>query len=202
MSSQEGARELRLVLVLGLVGGALVLWGLHLPWARFELADEVTFRAHRLVVRGSAIRSDVRAAAYAGLAGTLALLATRSWGRVVVGALVAVAGGYAAVRCGLQLHERAATFVLDDLSRRGGCPAGTGPCGPSDLHRLAAPVWGRLLGLLGGLLLLGAGGLAVVRGRRWGGLGASYDAPGAPPPPPVTEKAVWDALDRGDDPTA
>jgi hypothetical protein len=56
--------------------------------------------------------------------------------------------------------------------------------------------------LAGGVLLALVGALVVVRGGDWAGLGSSYDAPGAAPEPPVTDKAVWDALDRGDDPTA
>ena len=58
------------------------------------------------------------------------------------------------------------------------------------------------LTLAGGVLLLLAGGLIAVRGRRWAGLSSSYDAPTAAPAAPVTDKGVWDALDRGDDPTA
>jgi len=46
------------------------------------------------------------------------------------------------------------------------------------------------------------GVLTVVRGRTWKGLGSSYEARGAKPVEPVTDKGVWDALDRGDDPTA
>jgi hypothetical protein len=55
---------------------------------------------------------------------------------------------------------------------------------------------------LGGLLVAGAGGLALVRGRRWPALGARYDRPaGAAARAPQSGAEVWDALDRGDDPT-
>jgi hypothetical protein len=55
---------------------------------------------------------------------------------------------------------------------------------------------------LGGLLVAGGGGLALVRGRRWPALGARYDRPaGATARAPQSGAEVWDALDRGDDPT-
>lgn len=55
---------------------------------------------------------------------------------------------------------------------------------------------------LGGLLVAGAGGLALARGRRWPALGARYDRPaGATARAPKSGAELWDALDRGDDPT-
>ncbi|HEV2088276.1 MAG TPA: Trp biosynthesis-associated membrane protein, partial [Cryptosporangiaceae bacterium] len=60
-----------------------------------------------------------------------------------------------------------------------------------------------VLGLLGGLLVAGAGGLGLARGRRWARMGGRYDSPAARPSVPSRDAAgVWDALDRGDDPTA
>lgn len=61
-----------------------------------------------------------------------------------------------------------------------------------------AATWWPALALVGGLAVTGAGVLAVIRGRHWPGLGARYDrgsagASGAP--------TMWDALDRGEDPT-
>lgn len=56
--------------------------------------------------------------------------------------------------------------------------------------------------VLGGLVLTGAGLVALATGRRWPGLGARYDrdpaASDAGRRPPAT---TWDALERGDDPT-
>ena len=53
------------------------------------------------------------------------------------------------------------------------------------------------------LALAGAGALTVLRGRSWPGLGQRYDAPAPRPVPegPPTERALWEALDRGEDPT-
>ena len=61
-----------------------------------------------------------------------------------------------------------------------------------------------------GLLGIGAGLLAVLRGRTWPAMGRRYERAGAATPAaarrPETDEdraqAAWKALDRGDDPTA
>jgi uncharacterized membrane protein (TIGR02234 family) len=64
--------------------------------------------------------------------------------------------------------------------------------------------------VVAGLLGIGAGLLAVLRGRTWPAMGRRYERPGAPVAPaaaarPQTDEdraqAAWKALDRGDDPT-
>jgi uncharacterized membrane protein (TIGR02234 family) len=71
-------------------------------------------------------------------------------------------------------------------------------------------VW-PLLAVLAGLLGIGAGVLAVVRGRTWPAMGRRYERAGAPAAAPAASRrpetdedraqAAWKALDRGDDPT-
>jgi len=56
--------------------------------------------------------------------------------------------------------------------------------------------------LLGALLLLVAGLVTTVRGPGWSALSQRYDAPAAKPRPRDPAVAAWDALDRGEDPTA
>jgi hypothetical protein len=122
----------------------------------------------RITRTGLQLEPGLRPLALVGLAATLALLATRRWGRVVVG--VAVAG------CGAAINALAL------------------PHGPGTWPLLAA---------LGGLLLLAAGALTTARGHHWAGLSAAYRTPAARAvEAPVTDKGVWDALDRGEDPTA
>ena len=74
--------------------------------------------------------------------------------------------------------------------------------GRDDLDRTGWP----LLALLGGLLLLAAGLLTAVRGRRWSGLGRRYEPPAArattrPTTRLTGERELWESLDRGEDPT-
>ena len=61
-------------------------------------------------------------------------------------------------------------------------------------------VWGMgpwpLAALAGALAIAAGGALAAARGRTWPGLGARYERPQAAPRTP------WEALDRGEDPTA
>jgi uncharacterized membrane protein (TIGR02234 family) len=64
-----------------------------------------------------------------------------------------------------------------------------------------------LLAALAGLLLTAAGTLTALRGSRWPALSGRYDAAAArvpsarPEPAHATTANLWDALDRGDDPT-
>jgi uncharacterized membrane protein (TIGR02234 family) len=71
-----------------------------------------------------------------------------------------------------------------------------------DAHFAATPGFGPwpYVALAGATLLTAAGALAVVRGRGWGAMSARYDAPVGDRP--VNESSLWDALDRGEDPTS
>ena len=57
----------------------------------------------------------------------------------------------------------------------------------------AAPV----LAAAGALLVVAAGLVTLARAGQWPGLGARYDAPRAP----RREESLWEALERGHDPT-
>jgi hypothetical protein len=59
-----------------------------------------------------------------------------------------------------------------------------------------------LVAAIGGLIGVLAGALTVVWSRNWTAMGAKYDAPSAPRPVKDPAAAAWDALDRGEDPTA
>ncbi|GAA4859925.1 Trp biosynthesis-associated membrane protein [Actinomycetospora straminea] len=126
------------------------------------------------------------------LAAVGGLVATAGWGRRVVGTLVAVAGLWAVLRAVTGLVAPA-TEALPIGVRPGDRPL------PAE-----AVVGGPLLALVGGLLMLAAGLLTV----RWAAvlprMGAQYDAPGAGaarPRPADPDRALWEALDEGRDPT-
>jgi hypothetical protein len=137
-------------------------------------------------VTGGDLLPWLPAVALVGLAGAGALLATRGVARVVVGGLLAVAG--------LPLVAAGAY----------GATTATG-------GRLVFPV---LLGI-GGLLIGYAGVRALRRGPSWPALGSRYERPAAAEHvgyedveyversgPSRSDVAMWDALDRGEDPTA
>jgi hypothetical protein len=59
-----------------------------------------------------------------------------------------------------------------------------------------------IVAALAGILAAVAFCAVAVAGGRWQGMGARYDAPKAPAREKDPTVAAWEALDRGDDPTA
>jgi uncharacterized membrane protein (TIGR02234 family) len=138
------------------------------------------------------------------LAAAVALIAVRSWGRVVVGVLVVAAGvalGTAAVR------TLTGTLAVDpaDLGSSIGLDRADVAVDPSVGWPVLALLAG-VVGVLGGLLV-------VLRGRGWPGLGQRYQRTGAetgrttgttrrrPETAEDRHQAAWKALDGGTDPT-
>jgi hypothetical protein len=60
-----------------------------------------------------------------------------------------------------------------------------------------ARVPGPVLVIFGALLIADAGGLALLRGRAWPRIGGRYERV----PQSTGPSGIWDALDRGEDPT-
>ena len=187
-------REIGLAVLLCLVGAFLVLVAAGRAWIELvvtsPLVDDRT-----LGVTGAELSPGVRALGLVGLAGVVAIAATRRTGRVVVGVLLLLVGvgvvalsvgvlGDAVVRAQDTLTVQEAGGALSDDSR------GT--------------VWPYACAA-GGLLLAAAGALVAARGRRWAALSQRYDAPAvreqAPPTPERAERELWESLDRGEDPT-
>jgi uncharacterized membrane protein (TIGR02234 family) len=192
-------RELQIAVLLCLLGSALVLFALGQTWYSFEAPGRLTIDAVRSRVSGSDLASGAEALGYVGLAGVVALAATKRWGRVLVGLLVLAAGvGVVAV---------VARVLVDGIGDRGVLRSLPG-CRQEVCQALVDATTTRTeagwawLTLLGGLLIALSGLLVAVRGRRWAALSSSYEAPAArAEEPPATDKGVWDALDRGEDPT-
>lgn len=180
MTASAGSprRELAGALLSGLAGGILLLIAAREPWASGHATTVPGFGPKRVDTAGHSVLPAVPAVGYLALAGTVAVLATRRAGRVAVGAVLAVAG----------IAVTVASGVAGVPHRLDGVP----------LDRTGWP----LAAVVGGVLVAAAGSLVVLRGRRWAGMSARYDAPARRPVPPAdTEAALWDELDRGDDPT-
>lgn len=192
-----------------LVGAVLVLLALVRDWATVPLAGSALLPGRDVGVSGAELVPGVRALALVGLAGVVGLAATRGRGRSAVGAVLGLVGVVVVVetvRAASDLRARVAG--LDAVGDAGGAGPVDGTAWPA-------------LAVLGALLLVAAGALVAVRGRHWSALSERYDAPvvgarGAPEPPPPatppvtppvappvahTDKALWDDLDRGEDPT-
>jgi hypothetical protein len=184
MTAPDERRELWLAVVVCAAGAGLVLWGSSGTWSTLT---PVGHQPGVVAVpsSGRTLYPAVAALGWLALAGSLALVALRGPLRRGLGVLLVLAGGVVALDVVIALGN---TEQLPDAGAESfALRTGTG--------------W-ILLALLGAVLVALAGGFTAWRGGDWVGLGSSYDAPGAAPEPPVTDKAVWDALDRGDDPTA
>lgn len=151
-----------------------------------QMTTELALSGRDLAPLGSA-------AGWVALAGVAGLLATRSWGRRVVGAIVALAGGVAGT-VALTFALTGHAFVEATLTARG-------LSAPSSV---AGTAWW-VVGAIGGLVVLAAGAAALVRGPSWPGLSGRYErnhaAAEASVDRPVGGIAAWDAIDRGEDPT-
>ncbi|GAA4784751.1 hypothetical protein GCM10023200_18100 [Actinomycetospora chlora] len=178
------------LLVLLLVVAAAVLWGSsRLTWVS-QVVESAT-GPRTSTADGAGAEPILVPWALLCLAAVGGLVATAGWGRRVVGTLVAVAGLWAVLRAATGLVAP----TLQALSV--GVRPGDRPLPPE------AVASGPLLAVLGGLLMLAAGLLTV----RWAAvlprMGARYDAPGERRPAPADpDRALWEALDEGSDPTA
>jgi uncharacterized membrane protein (TIGR02234 family) len=181
------------------VAGALALVAGGQAWATVTAQREAPLPPVTGVVSGAAAAPLVPAAGLVLLAAGVALLAVRGTGRVVVGLLMAVAGGVLAWS-----GVRAFTGGLD-------AAAAQEFAGRSTVTTEISAAW-PVLAVLAGLLGIAAGLLAVLRGRGWPAMGRRYERAGAAAPEaaaarrPETDddraQAAWKALDRGEDPTS
>jgi uncharacterized membrane protein (TIGR02234 family) len=183
-------RELQAAVGLLLAGSAVVLLAASRPWGAAVVDQGARLPVRHVQVTGDDLAAGLRALGLVALAGVVALVATKAWGRLLVGALV-LGSGLGVV--GLALAAGGATAVRDHLPAD--VEAGT-------VRDVTTTGWPAGAGL-GGALVAASGALVLLRGRRWATLSSAYRPPAArAPEPPTTDKAVWDALDRGEDPTS
>ncbi|WP_020573494.1 Trp biosynthesis-associated membrane protein [Actinopolymorpha alba] len=183
-------REVFTALGLVLLGAALVLLAASRTWlsASSVIPDFPVARVH---VSGGEASPLTRALGYVALAGVVALLATRRWGRQLVGGLLALTGAGVVVAGAIfwsldrLIAESALERVMHDPSL-------------SVYAKDVATTGWPIVAMIGGLLVAVGGVLALLRGRRWPVMGSRYDAPGVRR---RTDTDPWAALDRGEDPT-
>jgi uncharacterized membrane protein (TIGR02234 family) len=195
-------RELTTAVVAAAAAGGLALFAGGQTWAEITAERPAPLPPVTGVLSGADAAPLVPATGLLLLAAAVALLAVRGVGRVLLGLLLAVAGGVLAWS-GL----RALTGGLDDAAAEETLGRGTTAAD-------VAAGW-PALALAAGLLGAAAGVLVVLRGRGWPAMGRRYErgpggggaAPRAATSParPQTDEdraqAAWKALDRGEDPT-
>ena len=185
-------RELGVAVLLCLLGAFVVLVAATNAWGTVEVLPSALAPGRTVEVPGNQVAPGVRALGIVGLAGVVALAATRGRGRTLVGLLL----------LGVGAGVVAATLAADpapELLRE----AAVGGGQVSDV--LGSTGWPPLA-VVGGVLLALAGLLVTARGRTWSALSDKYRPPAvrpevAPAAGPVQDRALWEALDRGEDPT-
>ncbi len=181
------------MLLLTVLGAVLVLTASGRTW----VSGQVSGQQLSVSAGGGEVSGLPSALALVGLASAVAVFAVRGLARVLVGALVALAGFGVAVSCALGAGDTAA---VDAVAARKLALVGT------TAEHITHTLW-PWVGLVGGLLLAAAGLLTALRGRGWPAMGTRYDAPVAAKARPSAAAPsapadLWKALDRGEDPTA
>lgn len=164
-------RELTAVVAAVVVGAALLLFVSSRVWLVEIQARPAPLPPVEVKRTGAALVPALPALGLVALAGAGGLIATRGLARLVVGALLALA----AVAAG--------GLLLGELGGANG--------------------W-IVLGLVGSVLVAAGAAAALWRGRTWPTMGSRYnrgEAGPAPAPAEGSDAAIWDAMDRGEDPT-
>ncbi|MFG1821727.1 Trp biosynthesis-associated membrane protein [Microbispora bryophytorum] len=182
------------------VGGGLTLLAAGRVWVTLGTAEGPA-GAGGGSLTGNDLVAWLTPAALAALAAVLAVLATRGVARRVTSVVVALLG--AAVAAGAWDGTRGATIA--SVAARHMTTAVTSSGHISVESR--AWVW-PVLAAVGGLVLAGAGVAAAALSVRWPGMSSRYERgagrAGASGATRVkdADRAMWDAIDEGEDPTA
>lgn len=181
------------------LGGALTTLGAAQPWARLAGDDGLTVVS--VQVTGSALAPLAPAAGLVGLAAVLAVLAVRTRTRRVVAVVVLLLAVAALAQTALawaELTQRARRWWAVEVGNL-----------VAERAQIELTAWPAAT-LAGLVLVAGGAGVVLVGGAGWSGLSRRYERPGGPPaagaPGSGTAAAtdevdLWQALDRGDDPT-
>ncbi|MFI6450638.1 Trp biosynthesis-associated membrane protein [Streptosporangium amethystogenes] len=179
-------RELWTWLVACVAGAALVLLAAGRDWFT------VTYGTREVAVPAAELAPALGPAAWAALAAVVAVLATAGVWRRVVGAVMALCGAGVV----------AASWWGSGASAALRISAAQAPAVVDSVPRVASAVVWPIVASAGGLLLLAGGVTALLRGGRWPGMSDRYNRRGsAPVESAPSERALWDALDEGTDPT-
>ncbi|WP_300009668.1 Trp biosynthesis-associated membrane protein [Pseudonocardia sp.] len=193
----RGPRLLGTVCV-GLLVSAAALWGASVAvWYRVPVAVP----AERVVdVTGAQVQPALGGVALLAVAGVAGVLAIGGVARRMVGVLLGVAGAAIVV-------VGASALVADPFAAAAGSLPLPPPGGTADAlrNRPGETTPAPLLAVVGGLVLLAVGAVVLVRERRLPRFGARYSAArgrdGAARPPADPDRAAWQDLDAGLDPT-
>lgn len=185
-----GARGLVRALAMLVVGAVLVLLASGRVWSTATVRVPGA-SASQVSVAGHVVEPSLPALGIALLALAAGLIAARGALRRVVGLIIVVVGGTV---LGVSIAGRAAVSAALTAHELGdaGIP----------VHGSANAWW--VVAVVGGLLAVLAGADAVARSRGWAAMGSKYEAPESARQTAAHSdptQLVWEALDRGEDPT-
>jgi uncharacterized membrane protein (TIGR02234 family) len=186
-----GRRGFLGMLIACMLAAIVVLIAAGRVWGRARLTT-VTGSIDRVSVTGHGAEPALPALGVALLVLTAGVIASRGWLRRIVGCVV-VSVGAAIVALAVVSRSDVAT----ELGRRTFAVAHTSVPATTS-------AWAVITAVAGAIAVC-SGALTVAVGARWPGLGARYDADGARASQPArgsNAMSEWDALDRGEDPTA
>jgi len=218
-------RALALSMLAGAVGAGLAFAATRQGWAQVRTTPPRPLPPSLVGVTGAALVPYADALIVAGLASLAAILATRRTWRRVSGVILAVLGAALAVSAFTVSAAGAVAAAAASVGPAGNPGAGSvtqGSAGATTVPDVvgAAPHvtftaagW-QFTVVAGALLLLTAGVLAAWRPAMLAVMSSKYDAPAGAPTPrpdrsqrpaagqPADSASMWEALSRGDDPTA
>lgn len=171
------------------VGGLFVVLASGREWAHTTLHSPQLGGVTSLKVTGHAVAPALPALGVALLALSAAILAASGLMRRLVGVVIILVA-VCTVVVSVAARGRVSTALMHHEVGAQGLA----------VHATANLWW--LLATVGGVLGLVAGVLTVVGAGKWAAMSAKYDAPSAPKPTKDPAAVAWDALDRGEDPTA
>ena len=182
-------RELAAAVLLVLAGAVLLLVSTAGAWVTGVQSRPAPLPSSPVEVGADEAAGPLRALALVVLASVPALAATRRNGRTALGVLLVLV---ALVAGGLAVRVLTDPGLVVDLD-------------VDDVATTSRPV----LAVAGAVLTAVAGAVVAARGRHWAALSRRYEPPVAagaaeepvPPTPSAEAPALWDALDRGEDPT-
>ncbi|MDX3237419.1 TIGR02234 family membrane protein [Streptomyces sp. ME03-5709C] len=198
-----GRGSLVLALASGVTGAAVVLLASGKTWQ--EGSVPFTDGGIPVSVSGHQVTGVPGALALVGLAALVAVFAVRGAARLLVAGLIALCGVGALA---------AALLALGDTAALDAAAATASGLSRTTVSGSSTSAWPGVCAA-GGVLLLLAGAVAVLRARTWPGMSNRYDRDTpegartarihAPAPAPAAGEErpedLWKALDRGEDPT-
>ncbi|GAA4598535.1 hypothetical protein GCM10023194_76280 [Planotetraspora phitsanulokensis] len=207
--ARTARRSLAVWLITCAVGAGLVLVAAGRTWATVTLQSQTGAPGPaEVAVTGGEIAASLTPATLAALAAAVAVLATRGLARRAIAVVIAL--------CGLAVAAASWTGTGSEAIAAAAREHATSAMMSSGAPVSESPVWAwPVLSIAGGLVLLAAGVAAVVWGARWPGMSGRYDRAGgdsrtgsagegrrgARPRKVTGERAMWEALDEGADPT-